>query len=158
MRRFFCACLILLSELAIVQAGESNGRVDSIEILETGIYEAREVARIPDDPTGSPFTRITDVQLVHRTTTIPAKIGLRFGLRYRPIGEPLGAISKLGLVVNAPGLQNPVATVYRTIGDIHHFGFTFEKTTELLPGIWRFEIRDAKDDRKIIEQQFNVVR
>jgi Domain of unknown function (DUF3859) len=159
---------IFLSGIVVANAEDQQARVAAIDIVETGIYEARQVARIPTPENAvGPIKLITDVQLVRKTTTIPARVGLRFGLRYRPIGDPLGSVSSLQLVVRYPGrglrdaktgtfMSDSKEMVRRTIGDVHHFGFTFDTTSELAPGIWTFEI--WQEDRRIVAQEFDIVR
>jgi hypothetical protein len=167
MRYLFQLCIALVG-LGVSQAQDRPAHIDSIDILEKGIYDSREVARVPTPELASGKSRLlADLKLVKETTTIPARLGVRFGIRYKLVGEPAGAPAPLLWVVKFPeqGLRNPETNqtkpddrvkLNRTIGDIHYRGYGLDADWEVVPGIWTFEI--WQDDRKLAEQKFELVK
>jgi len=158
--------LFVVLGICAASAADMQPKINNVDFVEAGIYEAKQVARVALPDAGNVPKLITDVQLTEKTTTIPAKLGLRFGFRYRLVGRQPGAIANLKLVVRIPERPKPEEVpVRRTVGDVHHFGFTFEPT-ELVPGTWTFEIwqlpadstQDAGKAEKLAEQKFDVVR
>jgi hypothetical protein len=167
----FLLSLVFLCGFAMAHADDQQPRVTSIEILEVGTYEARQVPKLAGG-NGAPeqLQRTTDANITNSTTTVRARVGVRFGFRYRLIGEPLGGVVDLTLVVKypSPGLRDPANSqpmaasevpIRRTIGDIHHFGFTFENGWEVAPGIWTFEIwrGDPREGERLVEQEFQII-
>src|SRR5436853_6303330 len=78
--------LLLLALLSI--AAEAQ-QVQRIEITEAGIYKAETGNRTaaPGTPGGS-VVSLSGIKLVQKTTTIPAAVGTRFGIRYRIVRQP----------------------------------------------------------------------
>jgi Domain of unknown function (DUF3859) len=160
--------LLLLAAVVGGALAQGGGKVDRIEIVETGIYRA-ETATIEAAPGTATRQRniLTDTRLVAPTTRIEAKIGVHFGMRYRVVGRPNNATVKLTSVTlyPAPGLKNPKAAshqprgehpLFATIGQINYRGYVFEQDWELVPGVWTFELWDG--ERKLASQAFNVVK
>ncbi len=151
------------------EASAQTGKIDRIEIVEAGIYRAETdaIERAPGTATGK-RNILSDTELVALTTRIPAKIGVHFGMRYRPVGQPKGASVRLISVTQypAPGLKNPdtgaVKTrgdnmLFATVGAINYRGYVFEYDWEMVPGIWTFELWDGAK-RKLASQAFEVVK
>jgi hypothetical protein len=110
---------------------------------------------------------LANVKLVSSTTTVPARIGTRFGFRYRVVGSPDGASVKMTVIIHFPGagLHNPktgqlissdVTSWTRNIGAVTYSGYGFDEEWELVPGTWTYEI--LYEGRKIAEQSFTVVK
>ncbi len=142
--------------------------VQRIEIVEYGLYSVDVTAK-KDDPgsaTGDRAT-VTNVRHVETTTTIPARVGIEFGLRYKVYGQPNGATIQLKQVdlIPQPGLRNPNTgnTSVRSeivaspkVGEISYIGWHFDNPWELVPGTWVMEL--WQEHRKLASQSFNVVK
>jgi Domain of unknown function (DUF3859) len=155
---------LALSDPALAE----EARVERIDIVGKGLYRVEPGKPTPEAgaPTGSidlplAFTNI------EKTDTVPARIGVEFGLEYRIVGEPTGAEVTLEFVVSYPeaGLADPDSPAplretrferMKPIGEPVYFGYGFEKDWELVPGTWTFEIR--YDGRKLAEERFTVAK
>lgn len=148
--------------------GQTLG-VQRIEIIEPGIYDAAISTRTdaPDSTIGTRSYLDTLHQATTLTTTIRPRIGLHFGFRFQIVGEPLGRQVTLALITNfpPPGLHQPnsAQAVQRDgyvqtarLGSESFIGYTFDEAWEMVPGVWRFEIWDQNDNRKLAEQSFTV--
>jgi hypothetical protein len=163
--------LSLVAGLALASAVIGCGQapsVDRIEIVEKGLYrvETARATQAAGTATGVQ-DELANVKLVSDTTTIPARIGTSFGLRYRVVGGPNRASVKLTVIVRFPGegLRNPktgertardVTSWTRHIGGVTYNGYGFDEAWELVPGTWTYEI--WHDGRKLAEQSFTVVK
>ena len=142
-------------------------RVEGIDVVGKGLYkvELGETISRPDVPGGlvAPPTKFTQIE---NTTTVPARIGVEFGMEYKIIGEPAGAEVTLEFVDTfpAPGLADPEKPEpmrtgrferKRPIGETLYNGYGFESDWELVPGTWTFEI--WYEGRKLAEESFTVV-
>ena len=101
------------------------------------------------------------------TTTVQARPGLEFGIEYLIVGEPKGAQVPIRIVNVYPkqGLRNPETrkTIRRgeivrnkTIGDVVYTGYAFENQWEIVPGVWKIELRHK--NRKFAEQSFTITK
>jgi hypothetical protein len=106
------------------------------------------------------------VRHVETTTTIPAELGVKFGIRYRVIGDPDGqrVTIRKSLLYPLPGVKAPNAPrpllrsddpIAPTIGEIGYSGFEFDDPWELVPGVWTIQLWQGT--RLLTEQRFNVV-
>jgi Domain of unknown function (DUF3859) len=157
---FFAACL--------GEACAQGGKVERIDIVESGIYRAATVSieHAPGTATGK-RNILSDTKLVTSTERIEAKVGVHFGMRYRIVGRPGNATIKLMSITQypAPGLKNPKTesvqtrgenSLLATIGQINYRGYVFEHDWEIVPGAWIFELWDGT--RKLASQTFDVVK
>lgn len=159
--------LVLLAVALSSSAFAEEPRVERIDIIGKGLYrvETGEAISKPNVPGGvvAPPVKFTQIE---NTTTVPARVGVEFGLEYKIIGEPDGAEVTLEFVDTfpAPGLADPEqATPMRTarferkrpIGETLYTGYGFEQDWELVPGTWTFEI--WYEGRKLAEESFTVV-
>jgi hypothetical protein len=163
------AAFLLMAFVAVpLAAGAQSVRVDRIDIVDKGIYEITTGAQTPstNTPTGT-VTAVAAEKLVTSTTSIPARVGLEFGLRYIVAGAPPGADVPLDFVITfpAPGLKDPAAAAPSTesrfsrpkkIGDTIYLGYGFESAWEIVPGTWTFSISQA--GKKLAEQSFTVTK
>jgi Domain of unknown function (DUF3859) len=163
--------LSIVALLALATAVNACGqapKVDRVEIVETGVYRVAtaKTTQAPGAATGVQ-DELANVKLVSNTTTVPAQIGTKFGLRYRVVGSPNRASVKLTAIVRFPGegLRNPktgerqardVTLWNRNIGAVTYNGYSFDEGWELVPGTWTYEI--WHEGRKLAEQSFTVVR
>jgi uncharacterized protein DUF3859 len=159
---------LLLLAAFVGEALAQGGKVDRIDIVETGIYRAETevIEQAPATATGQ-RNILSSTKLIAATTRIEAKVGVHFGMRYRVVGRPNHATIKLISVTQyaAPGLKKPGTEAHQargehallaTIGAINYRGYVFEHDWELVPGTWTFELWDGK--RKLTSQTFQVVK
>jgi hypothetical protein len=166
MKRLLLAVVLALASTVI--ACNQAPKVDRIEIVDWGIYrtEIAKTRQAAGAVTGT-TDELANVKLVSSTTTVPARIGTRFGFRYRVVGSPDRASVKMTAVIHFPseGLRNPktgerilrdVTSWTRNIGAVTYNGYGFDEEWELVPGTWTYEI--LLEGRKIAEQSFTVVK
>ena len=100
-------------------------------------------------------------QSIRQTTEIPAKLGSKFGLRYRLVGKQ-AADTPLTLLYLTPGVQTPdgkrhdkFEVVQALVPDVEQdvMAFEFTEPHEVVPGEWRMMFQG---DRKLAEQRFTV--
>jgi len=160
MRKVFLALVILA---AATPAWAQ--KIDRIEIVEYGIFTADKL-KSERDSNGQLNSILGNVQHQETTTTVPAEPGVKFGFRYRVIGEPDGqavTIRKV-MIYPSPGLKVPntpqpltrsQTTTTPTIGETSYTGFEFDDPWELAPGIWTMQLWQG--NRMLTEQRFNVL-
>lgn len=160
MRSFIgCMALLFLLTTTVAQAASS------VQILEYGIYTA-DKSSCRRDAEGIQRCSRSNVRHAATTTSIPAQIGVEFGLRYRVLGEPAGskiAVKRVWLVpepgFKRPGAEKPIRRLERVddtaIGDTNFVSYGFDDTWELIPGQWVLEFWVG--DYKLGEQRFTVV-
>jgi hypothetical protein len=153
--------------------------VQRVDITEYGIYktEAESFSAAPGTATGK-VEEVSDIQLIEATTTVPARVGVEFGFRYKIVGQPNPAAQtgatiagQAAATVNlknithipAPGMRNPqtknvtMTSVFSQdvkIGAEQVRLYRFIDPWEVVPGIWTLEIWDG--DRKLASQSFLV--
>jgi len=142
--------------------------IDHVDIVEKGIYQLDIASKTQSDssPTGQHNT-VTGIRKIEQTTTISARLGMHFGLRYMVVGEPKDALVPITIVTIFPkqGVYNPdkrqtfyrdERTTNRTVGKVSYTGYTFENPWELVPGVWTFQF--WYQGRQLAEQSFTVVK
>jgi hypothetical protein len=166
MRILWSALVVILFPLHC-HAGEAV-RVEDIQIVDIGIYDAEVKTRVEDPSLVSGGRRlVSNIKFVGKTDRVPGRLGVQFGYRYKIIGEPAGATVPLKFVLRypEPGLKNPKNgatrlvdefTQDRTIGDIHARGYGFDSAWEIVSGVWTFEV--WYQDRMLKDQKFTVVK
>lgn len=158
--------LLSLLLLAAVSSAAGAQTIQRIEIAEFGIYHSKttKVIAAPGTATGTK-EQVSDIKLVEQTTTVPARLGVEFGFRYKIIGH-IGSKVKLKMVwlIPQPGIRNPKTgnTIVRdesdwdrTIGSKYFQSYSFDNPWEIVTGTWTLEIWDS--NRKLASQSFNVV-
>jgi hypothetical protein len=138
--------------------------VQRLELVEYGIYTADEQSCHRD---AEGIKRCSRGNVRHAVTswTVPAQIGVEFGLRYRIVGTPKGAkVSvKRDWRLPEPGFRSPSADTpilrldrvdETKIGDTVYVSYAFDDPWELVPGPWTIEFWYG--DRKLDERQFMV--
>ena len=159
---------LLLLAACLGEASAQGGKIDRVDIVETGIYRA-ETTLIEHAPATATGQRniLSDTRLITSTTRIQARVGVHFGMRYRVVGRPANAAVKLTSITLYPGagLKKPGTetlqargehSLLATIGAINYRGYVFEHDWELVPGAWTLELWDGK--RKLASQTFQVVK
>ena len=169
MRRLmvFAALALLLAVPASAQKpGPQDGRL-RVEIVEAGLFRVRRVEERERRNGIGQFT--VEAELERATTTIPGRIGVNFGVRFRVTGQPAGATVPVtvltlfpppGLPVpgRTPPVQRSSTEMTMTVGEGRpsYRGFGFDEAWEIVPGIWRFEFRIG--DEVVATQAFTVVK
>ncbi len=108
-----------------------------------------------------------DWKMEKPTTTIPMKLGTRFGVLFNLKGKPEGTKVKLRTITIYPkqGLTNPKTgkTYHKnefyftyTIGGINGHLHGFDEPSEMVSGQWTFQIWDG--NTKILEKAFTTYK
>jgi hypothetical protein len=157
---FIALFLIVLPVMAHAQQVTVTGG----EVTEVGIYTAKvlqvtSTTNVIDET----LEGLDGFTLLQSTTNIPARLGTRFGFRYRILGQPKNAPVMLRMVGVHPPFTNPKTgkTASRDeyqlqswIGDTYTC-YILDEDWELIPGKWTFEV--WHEDKKLCEQSFMVV-
>lgn len=142
--------------------------IETIQIIDFGIYEAQRLGRINAEDTTKERMGVYEtrsIKLIKKTDKIPAAIGKKFGFRYIVKGTPEGAQAMVTVNLLTPGLRRQGVgsnsyreswTVPKPIGKITYDGFLFENDWELVPGKWTFQI--FYDGRMLGERSFEIYR
>lgn len=139
--------------------------INRIQILETGIYRSETIKRTDAPGTTGVINTVQNPRLINNTTTVPGLVGVRFGLRYIPLGDATGSNAPLKLVITFPpaGLRNPDTRqlLFRSenmvsvpIGASLYWEYHFENEWEIVSGLWSFEF--WHHGTKLTEQRFCV--
>jgi Domain of unknown function (DUF3859) len=143
-------------------------RVDRIDILDAGTIVAKVVRRYHTPATATGTHQIVRaITFTKSTTRVPAKMGVRFGFRYKVIGAPAGKAVTLRVVTRFPpqGLRNPAKqtnshrdeyTRTANIGKPAVDGYAINHSWERVHGRWTFEIWYGR--RKLAEKSFTLVK
>jgi len=165
MRPAFIALLLLVAAPSV---SAQASRIERIDLVDYGIYDSEFSRRIEDsNSVGGSRSGVKMIKIKERTSTIQARIGLQFGIRFFVVGEPKDAEVKLKIVTRFPsqGLRDAATGVasYRNesvrtakVGWADFSGYSFDYDWELVPGVWAFEVWDG--DRKWVEQAFTVAK
>ena len=115
------------------------------EVADFGRYEP-----VISTPEGGGASRITGYRHADWSREIKAQIGAVTGLRAALFTPDLASGELEFIVIHPPfggdGSGDPVAEVTRkalTHGKVEMHAFVFEIEAEMVPGIWRFEIRQS---------------
>jgi hypothetical protein len=143
---------------------QQTGTVERIDIEDFGIYTAEKTEVMPAGRGARHFT-VENVAIVAVTDTVQAVPGIKFGLRYRIIGEPVDAKVNVKIVVKYPpaGAMSPKNGLlhdftYITagrIGALNGAGYSADETWELVPGVWSLQLWVA--DKMYAEKSFTMV-
>lgn len=152
--------------LPLLLSAAKADHVDRVIVVEAGLYNVRIVPRseLPHDFTVAHIVRTATLR--QRTTIVPGRVGIWFGVRYRLDGSPNGVAVPLRLVTSfpSPGIRYPgtsrvhshtESTVHRHVGAVAYRGFHFDHTAEIVPGLWVFEFWWGS--RKVGDQRFCVI-
>lgn len=143
--------------LALLLPGLAVADVRITGPIEAGVFESRYQNQQPGERV---LTR-SDQRII-ATQDVPAKIGTKFGLRYRLEGKRADEIP-LTLLYLTPGVIDPSGkrhdryeVVQKLVPDAPQdvMAFEFTETHELVPGEWHFLV--FQGDRKLAEQRFQV--
>lgn len=148
--------LFLVFGCAGSQVGSQN--IFDAETLDYGICTINLKETVSSDTTASGGYNVTEgVVFTNKTTNIPAKKGISFGIKYVVNGEPEGSKIKLKVVAIHPpikGRTKSSAKVDAKIGTWRADFYTFNESYELVAGEWIFKI--YHNDKLLIEKAFMV--
>jgi hypothetical protein len=144
---------------------ERTAKVEQIDVRDYGIYTADKTASATNDM-GLAHNTVNNIQYIASTSTIPAKIGTKFGFRYTISGTPYdGRVSIKQVTIYPPaGVTNPktgllftnsFSTVYRVGMPPIFAGYDIDAPWEQVPGIWTIQLWIG--ERKFAEQSFTVI-
>ncbi|HKI74904.1 MAG TPA: DUF3859 domain-containing protein [Pseudomonadales bacterium] len=130
-----CALQACADESVLVRAAEVRGY---------GIFQPENMR-----PDGIGHT-VTGVEFVDFTDKIPGRLGVDFGIKYVVDSKPKGETIDITNVIRFPGkgiphLDGTFQKVLREhnqvkLGFPDIYGYSFDKTREILPGKWVFEV------------------
>jgi hypothetical protein len=137
--------------------------VRGVDVVEQGIYTA-DIERRVRGSDGLFRNVLNNICHVVDTMMLPARLGLHFGFRYRLNGSADGQIVDVRKVtlfptaLQPPGATRPITSaeqVYRRqIGTVSFTGYAFDETSELVPGIWTFQMWHGR--RMLSEMKFTI--
>jgi hypothetical protein len=155
--RWLAFALVLLAGTA--EARESVG----VEILQYGLFRADIVARQRGDG-GISHNVVDNICHLATTQTVPMKVGVHFGIRYKVTGPVTGELVLLRKVLRYPAVMTPPSParpasvlsnfVELPVGTTTYTEYALEQPWELVPGIWTFQFFDR--DRMLAEFSFTV--
>lgn len=160
--------LLLFLLLATICTAASAQTVERVEIVDFGIYAIGEKmkSRAAFDTAAGVVNGVSHIKLAETTTTVPGRLGIHFGFRYKIIGADRGSAKlKIVTLIPQPGIRNPntgrttVRNEYietRPIGSTQYTGYTFDNPWEIVLGKWTKEIWDG--EHKLATQSFDVVK
>jgi hypothetical protein len=142
-----------------------TAKVEQIDVRDYGIYTADKTASATNDK-GLAHNTVNNIQYIASTSTIPAKIGIKFGFRYTISGAPYdGRVTIKQVTIYPPaGVTNPktgllstnsFSTVYRVGMPPIFAGYDIGAPWEMVPGVWTIQLWIG--DQKFAEQSFTVV-
>jgi len=165
MRRVLAFLLVAFAPAA---GQAQNITLDRVDIVEAGIYQIHRTGEVVQSPNTAVGTiRSADRrELIEATTTVPAKVGTSFGIRFVAIGEPMGTKMNVTFITRYPaqGLRNPNTgkIAYKSefewgieTGKRVARTYSFDNAWEAVPGEWALEF--WHQGRKLGGQTFTVV-
>lgn len=144
----------------------AHAQLRSIDVYEFGTYQSADSVEVGTTPKGIVRSQTSAIKQVQETRKVLALLGTEFGFRYRTVGArdsalvPLTVVAKfpqpgvLGRDLAVPVLEDQY-TQLTTTGKDDFLTWTFEMKSDLVPGIWTFEIWSG--DKKLAEQSFEVI-
>ncbi len=165
-RRWSFGALAALALLVVGGASAQQGKLDRLEVIQSGLYSANVARR--DSALGTPTGKASIIDkpsFYSDESRVPAQLGVRFGFQYRLIGSPQGREARLRGVwrIPDPGITNPVnGNTYREsardftalIGDTQIHGYGFDQPWEIVEGEWILEV--WHNERLLASRSFMV--
>jgi Domain of unknown function (DUF3859) len=163
MRTVLACCLLAMTAAS---AYAQTAKLARIEVLSYGIYTGDE-SKCQRDAQGIKRCVRSNIRLAATTTTVPAQVGVQFGIAFRALGTPNGGTVNVKRIWKFPpaGLKSPAskAIIHRldrddrvTIGKVDLNTYIFDDPWELVPGTWTMEYWIG--GRKILSRSFEVAK
>jgi len=133
-----------------------------IEIVQHGLFRSDIIGKQPDT-SGIVHNVVDNICHVATTQTVPMKVGVHFGLRYRVTGPVAGERILLRKVIRYPVVVTPTGGrpasmvsnfVDLKVGTTSYTEYALEHGWELVTGTWTFQFFER--DRKLAEFSFTV--
>jgi hypothetical protein len=135
---------LVLSTFAEADAQSSSVQGISLKLLDYGLVNISALkTTAPSTPAPGQHDISDNAEFYKRTTAIPAKKQLTFGIKYQVNGTPEGKNVLLTYRVLHPqikGTTTSTANVIGTIGAARADYYTFEEDYELAEGEWKMQI------------------
>ncbi len=158
--------LLLLPTAGIHAQTAQKPTISDMFITEYGLYTGDDQGCAQDEQ-GVRRCAQTNTRHTETTLTVPARLGVQFGVRFWVSGKPDGAKVTLRRVWTFPdpGLKSPVVSepIRRrermetvTIGGGDFTTYGFDDLWELVPGEWTLEYWQG--DHKLLSKTFVVVK
>lgn len=166
-RSMLIAVTFLLLVFFFMNAAAQGPQIQRIDVVDYGLYSG-SVTSAQRDAQGILRNTSTNVQHIQATRDVPAQIGIRFGFRFKAVGEPNGARVRLKKITIFPsgGLRNPDSaqgisrsedSITITMGnEVNYTAYKFDDPWELKPGLWTIEL--WYENRKLASQDFTVFK
>lgn len=158
-----CMLLPVILCLSIYPFKAETARIQGVDIIEYGIYEATTQSKKRDYSLNIPTNILGNLKCIRKTSFIPAGLGTRFGFRFLIKGTPKKEMIPILFKIQYPGLKHPGTgkivyndETYRevAIGHPDYVGHTFDREWTLVPGKWSFQI--FYRGQKLAEKNFTV--
>lgn len=157
----------LVCVLAVLLTGRAMAAdVSALAVVEVGLFRARTTGHLPAPQAVEERTNVLgDVVFYSLTSKVPARLGIRFGTRFRVQGAPANQTVTLRAIwrIPEPGIVKPetgthyrqsISNVATSIGATTMLGYTFDAAWEIRCGEWIQEVWVG--DRKLLSQTFTV--
>ena len=167
MKKYMRIAMALFFAIFSANLAAQTPQIRGIEVVDYGLYTGT-IASAQRDSLGVLHSTLSDIQHTKTTRDVPAKLGVRFGFRFKVLGEPKGARVTLRRATIYPpgGLRSPATpnVLHRTGGrfsanlgsEVTFTTYTFDDPWELKAGPWVIEIWDG--DRRLAVQEFRVFK
>lgn len=161
--RVFAATLLIALAL---HANAAFAQLTGINVYEFGTYRSAESVEVGVTEKGIVRSQTSGIEQIEETRKVIARIGTQFGFRYKTLGAREGTLLPVTIIARfpKPGVlgrttQLPVLadgyTQITTAGKEDFLTWTFEMRSDLVPGIWTFEI--WSEGKKLAEQNFEII-
>ena len=170
MNRILSVCCLSMLAIAFLAPVAASQEV-KCNVIASGTYTTTSEQRVdaPGTPTGqSRIVSLDNTRFTSASHTVPARLGIRFGVRFSVSGLPASADVNLRKIVSFPPMSKPDGTVtkgyertlaYKTNaeGAITNGleGYGFDYPYEMVQGQWRIEMWYG--NVRLTDQVFNVV-
>lgn len=150
----------------LIAASAAAADVTALAVVEVGLFRARTTGHVPAPQAVEERTNeLSDIVFYSLTSKVPARLGIRFGTRFRVVGAPANQAVTLRSVwrIPEPGIVKPetgthyrqsIANTATSIGATTMLGYTFDAPWEIRCGDWIQEV--WLGDRKLLSQTFTV--
>jgi len=154
--------------LALLFAATASAQAQSprVQVYEFGTYASEGGTEIGTTRQGIVRSQTSGIRQLEATRKVMGRLGVEFGFRYRLMGPRPGALVPLTIIAKfpPPGVlardsQKPIQqddyVDATTAGKEDFLTWTFEMRSDLVPGIWTFEIWSGNE--KLAQESFEVI-
>ena len=161
------AAAFLALALLLASGGAADAQAQPrAQVYEFGTYASQGGTEIGTTRQGIVRSQTTGIKQLEATRKVMGRIGVQFGFRYRVTGVRPGTLLPLTIVAKfpPPGVlardsQKPIVkddyVDVTTAGKDDFLTWTFEMRSDIVPGIWSFEIWSG--DAKLADENFEVI-